>query len=233
MAESSADELAVYDGEYDFRLQIGGRYFGTSEIRSVRTSNQLCDVKFEIGKTACGQIDIEMEKPDVDFARMAKIIPYTRRIDCQPLGAWKQRGVYYIDTRAEELDGGNGILHLTGYDGMLKTSKDYGDLGLTYPATTLAVARRIAALSGISLDTQTVEMLSDGQTIPKPEYYTGREILGFVAVMYGGSWMMDYYGKLKLVNMADMLTSDEELDEKVLADQSNVPIEIGGVYILA
>ena len=40
-------------------------------------------------------------------------------------------------------------------------------------------------------------------------------------------------GKLKLVNMADMLVADEELEDKVLADQSNVPIEIGGVYILA
>lgn len=233
MAESTTDELTAYDGEYDFRLEIGGRYFYMSEIRSVRTSNQLCDVKFEIGKTACGQIDIEMEKPSVEFARMARIIPYTRRIDCQPPGAWKQRGVYYIDTREIEADGGDGLLHLTGYDGMLKTSKDYGNLGLTYPATTLDAVRRIASLSGLTLAAETAEMLNDGQTIPEPEYYTGREILGFIAVMYGGSFMMDQFGKLKLVNMADMLVTDEELEDRVLADQSNVPIEIGGVYILA
>lgn len=234
MAEQSANELLVYDGEYDFRLQIDGRYFDMSQIRSTRVSNQLCDVKFEIGQTACGQIDIEMEKPSSDFSRMAKIIPYTRRIDSQTVGDWKRRGIYYIDTREEEVDsGGNSLLHLTGYDGMLKTSKDYGNLGLTYPATTLAAVRKLASLSGLELDTETANLLNDGQTIPEPKYYTGREILGFIAAMYGGSFMMTSEGKLKLVNMADMLVADEELEDKVLADQSNVPIEIGGVYILA
>jgi len=232
VAGPTAEELTAYDGEYDIRLQIGDQYFGMSVLRSVSTVNQLCDVKFEIGQTACGQIDIEMEKPTATFARMARIVPYTKRIDCEPEGEWKQRGVYFIDTRETEIDGGDDLLHLTGYDGMLKTSKDYGDLGLTYPAKTLTVVNRIAELSGLEVEEETQKLLDDGQTIPKPEYYTGREILGFVAAMHAGSFMMDRFGKLKLINMADMLSDENDITERLLANQSDQPIEIGGEFIV-
>lgn len=233
MAEPTIEELAQDDGEYDIQLQIDGLYFGMSVLRSVSTVNQLCDIGFEIGQTACGQIDIEMEKPADAFSRMARIVPYTRRIDCEPEGEWTQQGVYYIDTRETEIDGENDILHLTGYDGMLKTSKDYGDLGLSYPARTLDVVLRIAELSGLEVEEHTKTVLDDGQTIPKPEYYTGREILGFVAIMYAGSFMMDRLGKLKLVNMAALLSDADDSSDRILANQADIPIEIGGACILA
>ena len=124
------------------------------------------------------------------------------------------------------------MLHITGFDGMLKTSRDYGNLGLTYPAKTLNVVKKIAELSGLEVEAQTQNILNDGQTIPEPEYYTGREILGFVAVMYGGSFMMDRFGKLKLVNMANLLTKDEIITERILSNRYAVPIEVGGVLIV-
>lgn len=232
MADLSTEELMAYDGEYEVRLKIGGNTFGMPVIRSISTANQLCDLKFEIGKTACGQIDAVIEKPSINFGRMAQIIPYTKRIDCDPEGEWQQRGVYYIDTRVTEIDGGYDLLHITGFDGMLRTSKDYGNLGLTYPAKTLNVVKKIAELSGLEVEAQTQNILNDGQTIPEPEYYTGREILGFVAVMYGGSFMMDRFGRLKLVNMANLLTKDEIITERILSNRYAVPIEVGGVLIV-
>ena len=113
---------------------------------------------------------------------------------------------------------------------MLKTSKDYGNLSLTYPATTKSVVQKIASLSGISVSEETLEILSDGQTIPEPEYLTGREILEGIAAMYGGSFMMNSDGYLTLVDMAEVLAIEEA--ERLLATENWIPIEIGGVVIL-
>lgn len=193
------------DSTYDVKLNIDGHDFSLDQIRELQTENQLCDTKFCIGATACAQIDVEMEKPDIQFSRMAKMILYIRRKYEDTFGEWQQKGIFYIDTRKDEADIVNRIHHISGYDGMLKTSKDYGDLGLTYPATTLDVVNKIAELSELEVNEDTKDVLNDGQTISKPEYLTGREILGYIAVMYGGSFMMDDYGKLKFVDMSETL----------------------------
>lgn len=201
-----SDEETPSNAKYEIRVQIDGYVFDISQIYSMNTSNQLCDIKFEIGKTACGEIYLEIVKPKVEFRKMAEIIPSVRRNDESVVGEWSQRGVYYIDTRKEELNGDDDILVITGYDGMLKTSKDFGNLGLSYPAKTKDVVVRIASLAGISVEASTLNLLDDGQTISEPEYLTGRQILEGIAAMYGGSFMMNFAGNLQLVDMSELLT---------------------------
>lgn len=205
--ELSIEDSQIENVSYEAKVVIDGRTFDKSKIFSISTDKQLCDLKFEIGKTACGTILLEILKPSYKFSRMAKIVPWVRRNDEAGVGPWKKKGVYYIDTRRQEINGEEDTLVITGYDGMLKTSKDYGNLGLTYPATTKAVVQKIASLSGISVATETLTRLDDGQTIPEPEFMTGREILEGIAVMYGDSFMMNDEGKLTLVDMAEVLAA--------------------------
>ena len=228
--ELYSEQPPIVNISYEVKVEIDGRTFDKTKIFSIVTDNQLCDLKFEIGKTACGTITLEILKPSYKFAKMARIIPWYRRNDEAGVGAWKKKGVYYIDTRKNEINGDNETLVITGFDGMLKTSKDYGNLNLTYPATTKSVVQKIASLSGISVASETLTLLGDGQTIPEPEYLTGREILEGIAAMYGGSFMMSSDGYLTLVDMAEVLAIEEA--ERLLATENWIPIEIGGVVIV-
>lgn len=207
---------------YEIKIVIDGQIFQGSSLLSANTENILCDDTFEIGQTACAKIELEIIAPTVPFQRMAEIIPYIRE---EGGSVWKEKGHYFISTRPVS---GN-IMKITGYDGMRKTGREISFTGVTFPATSRQVVAKIAAQSGLTLAPGTLDSLSADANIPNPDGYTGREILGFVGAMNGGSFQMNDAGQLQFVNLVSILT---DLNKSYLITETGKYITFGGVRII-
>ena len=114
---------------------------------------------------------------------------------------WIQQGVYYIDTREiTQNEDGLDVLTIHGFDAMLKAEQDYaGDaVGGDYDT---AYVSEIAAQMGVSVDPRTWDIMQGGHIITMPLGYSCREILGFIAGLYVGSFIISDEGKLRLVSL--------------------------------
>ena len=227
MQNTSDTYAAIAAGDYwtECRVVIDGREFTEGALWSVETSLALFDRSPEIGTAVAGEIVIEMPDPGVRFSRMAQIRPYVRICNEQQQSEWLPKGVYYIDTREYREDPyGPGTLKLTGYDAMLKGEKDC-PIDRAWPARDADVLMDIAKAMGVEVDSRTA--LNKGYTIQLPTGYTCREVLGYIAAMYGGSFVISDTGQLRLVTVTDTPRLP-----RLLADEAGNPIEVGGVCIL-
>ena len=83
-------------------------------------------------------------------------------------------------------------LNLSLEDNMAKTEKGYFS-SLTYPSTTLKMLSEIATKCGVSFDTAGLTAITVKE---KPEGYTCREIIGYIAGLYGKFAVCDRTGKI-------------------------------------
>ena len=103
-------------------------------------------------------------------------------------GEYATQGVLTIKT----IEKSGERLSVTLEDNMAKTEKGYFS-SLAYPSTTLKMLSEIATKCGVSFDTSglTAVTIKD-----KPEGYTCREIIGYIAGLYGKFAVCDRAGKI-------------------------------------
>ena len=115
---------------------------------------------------------------------------------------WIPQGVFFIDTREiSQNQNGLEVLELHGYDAMLKGEQDYTNnavLGNNYDTAYVAA---IASQMGVSVDPRTWDIMGAGHIITFPLGYSCREILGYIAGIYIGCFVMTDKGKLRLVSL--------------------------------
>lgn len=215
------------DQEYDIRLIIDGQIYEGNRIVSYRTENSLCRDNFEIGVAACASMELKIRAPTVEFARMASIIREVRPRD-NPSAQWQKRGQYFINTRKTVPGVGFDVMEIKAFDGMRKTGREIDFTEITFPADSKAVVQHIAQQRGLEIAPGTLDALTDGVTVPDPDGYTGREILGYIAAMHGGSFRMDDEGRLQFVDLAALLADS---NKGFLINQVGACITFGGVRI--
>lgn len=182
----------------------------------------------EVGASISSQIDIEMIKPFAELPKQARLVPYVRLSDGLRHSEWIQKGVYYIDTRSKVEDGSSIekiVLH--GYDDMLKAEQDYPESALSWPAKDLDVVREIAEFIGVAVDDRTVSIMNRGYTIQYPTGYSCRDVLGYIAAMYAGSFIMSDLGDLRLVTIYGI-----PKETRYLIEPNGYVITFGGDRIL-
>ena len=116
-----------------------------------------------------------------------------------------------------------------GYDAMLKAEADFpttGDIG-TWPKTDIETVRFIAALMGVEVDPRTVDIMQRGYLVQYPGGYAMREILGYIAGMYVGNFVMTDEGKLRLIRLNEI-----GIETHYLVDNAGYSIKFGGDRIL-
>lgn len=103
-------------------------------------------------------------------------------------GEYAPQGVLTV----KKIEKNNGRLTVTLEDNMAKTEKGYFS-SLTYPSTTLKILSEIATKCGVTFSTSglTAVTIKD-----KPEGYTCREIIGYIAGLYGKFAVCDRTGKI-------------------------------------
>lgn len=198
-------------------------------LMSMATKNRLfCDDLPSVGNAISGEIDVKMLNPVAEIPRMARLVPYVRVTDGRRRSEWIKKGVYYVDTRETTDDGaGNLMLTMHGYDSMLMADVEYDYSQLDFPATDIDIVRNIAERMGISIDSRTIAKMDKGYTLTLPAGYTARELLGYIASMYMGNFIMNDDGELRLVSLNELPT-----ETRYLITNLAEPITFGGVRIL-
>ena len=181
-----------------------------------------------IGSAVAGEIDVKMVYPqNVTIPTMAKLMPQVRVCNESQQSEWIAQGIYYIDTRERTVsDASEDVLVLHGYDAMLKAEQMYnGDI--IGDSTDVEMVDEIASQLGLSVDSRTYDLMTAAYTIPLPVGYTYREILGYIAAMYVGCFIISENGELRLVSILELPP-----ETNYLIDNEGNAITFGGDRIL-
>lgn len=221
---------AIISGEnywFETRVLINGVAYNETKLFSVSTSLEMFHGTPTIGGAIAGEIEIRMVDPGVDIPPMATLRPQVRVKNASLVSGWIPQGYYFIDTREHTVnDSGEKVLTIHGYDAMLKSEQMYNGR-ITGDSTDIQMVREIAYRMGVTVDPRTVELMTNGYTIPLPTGYTYREILGYIASMYVGCFIMSDEGKLRLVSILELPP-----ETNYLIDNSGDAITFGGDRIL-
>lgn len=199
--------------------------FTENQIFNVRTSIQMFQDDPTVGGAISQEIELTMLKPAGDIAPMGLVVPYVRVCDETDKSEWIQQGVFYIDTREiSDNDGNITTITVHGYDAMLTAEQYWHDNGsLNWSSGTVtdrAMVGNIAEIMDISVDARTWDIMTNNYRIPMPMQYTLREILGYIASMYAGCFIITEVGQLRLVSLLE------------LPPETNLLIDNAGDYIV-
>ena len=153
---------------------------------------------------------------------MAELVPFVRLTNGVQHSEWLQKGVYFIDTRTEDL-----TLTLHGFDGMLKGEAEWvPGQDLEFPMPMDEAAAELARLMGTTVDPRS--QIHHGYTIDYPANgYTRRDILRFIAAAHGGNFVMNDLGQLRLLRLGDL-----PAETRYLVDEYGDALTFGGDRIL-
>ena len=203
--------------------------YDESTLISMSTENSVFSENMpEVGCCIAGEIDIEMMKPYGTIPKKGRMVPYVRLTDGTRFSEWIQKGVFYIDTRESKKDGSSIeriVIH--GFDDMLKAEQEYPESSLQWPARDIDVVREIARFMDVDIDKRTIERMTDGYRIQYPAGYSCREVLGYLAGMYAGCFIMSDLGELQLVSLNEIPP-----ETRYLVTAAGEAITFGGVRIL-
>ena len=214
---------------YETRLVIDGvGTYDEHQLFSVSTNIEMLHGTPAVGYAVAQEINVEMLLPNEAIPAMAVLRPQVRICDATRQSEWLPQGVFYIDTRERSKnDNGLDVLTIHGYDAMLKADQYFSSTTITGNSTDKQMVAAIASQMGISVDERTYPLMTHSYTVPLPTGYTCREVLGYIAAMYAGCFIISDAGKLRLVSMTDM---PEETN--YLIDNSGDAITFGGDRIL-
>ena len=214
---------------YETRLVIDGvGTYDEHQLFSVSTNIEMLHGTPAVGSAVAQEINVEMLLPNEAIPAMAVLRPQVRICDATRQSEWLPQGVFYIDTRERSKnDNGLDVLTIHGYDAMLKADQYFSSTTITGNSTDKQMVAAIASQMGISVDERTYPLMTHSYTVPLPTGYTCREVLGYIAAMYAGCFIISDAGKLRLVSMTDM---PEETN--YLIDNSGDAITFGGDRIL-
>ena len=219
--------LADSNHWFETRVLINNVVYDETKLFSVSTHVEMFQNTPTIGKAVAGEIEIKMLKPSVDIPTMATLQPQVRVCNASNQSEWLAQGIYYIDTReTTKNQDGLDVLTIHGYDTMLKAEHMYNGR-ITGTSTDIQMVNEIAYQMGVSVDPRTTALITNGYTIPLPTGYSYREVLGFIASMYVGCFIMSEVGELRLVSLTELPP-----ETNYLIDQVGDAITFGGDRIL-
>lgn len=231
MQNTSALYKSIVDGEHWFESRIdidGVESFDETKIVKLSTSISLFQDVPEIGTAVSGEIEAEIITPAGTIPRMAAIRVYVRARNAIQQSEWLPQGVFFIDTRIQSVtEHGESTLIIHGYDAMLKAERLFESETITGDSTDAEMVAEIAAKMGVEVDLRTYDILNQDYTIPLPTGYTMREILGYIASMYVGCFIMTDEGKLRLISLLELPPETNHL-----IDEEGNAITFGGDRIL-
>lgn len=227
MQSVSATYTTILSGKHraEWKVQIDGTDYGESVLESIKISSGAFGSYPALGSCISAEIEIKMLKPVATFSRMAQIKPYVRIKNATQTSEWLPKGIFYIDTRETSKNGGVERLTIHGYDAMLKAECDAPISG--FPKTDKNTVNQIASQLGLTVDTGTLSAINRGYTIQMPAEYSSREVLGYIAAAYGGCFIIDDDGHLRLVRVNGF-----PAETNYLINTAGLAITFGGDRIL-
>ena len=212
----------------EVRVIIAGTTYTQAKIVSATIKASLMEQAASIGNAVAKELDLVLRNYG-SIPRMAQIQVQFRLNDGTTQSEWLPKGTFFIDTRDE----GNGVISITAYDPMLKADQSYTTNGNQggWPKTDLQVVQTICSRIGVTLDSRTTAIMTQGYRIEYPGYgdgaYTMRELLQFIASAYAGNFYITDENKLLLVGLGDFPP-----ETNYLVTENGDALLIGGYKIL-
>ena len=169
-----------------------------------------------IGESIASEISATILKPKVNVSRMCRVAPYVRLCNGEKQSEWIQKGVFYID-RHSFYGEDNELMQIHGFDAMLFSEADFPSSEADWPRKDIDVVNDIAHDMGIPVDPRTVAIMNKGYMVQYPAEYSQREVLGYLAAMYAGSFVMSDSGELRLVQMNNTSADVLHLSKSITA----------------
>ena len=181
----SDDFLSAVNGAepvYCCKLDFGNNVT-VNDLFTVSYSGGSCSAGIAPGGTVIANAKVELSALPVTVKKGSTCTLYFG-----VNGEYAPQGVLTV----KKIEKNNGRLTVTLEDNMAKTEKGYFS-SLTYPSTTLKMLSEIAAKCGITFSTSGLTAVTVKE---KPEGYTCREIIGYIAGLYGKFAVCDRTGKI-------------------------------------
>ena len=181
------------------KLVIDGVEYGENTLVSVETENNLfAEEAPSCGNAVSGTITAKLRTPNTVIRTKAKMELFARVTSGDLSSEWIPKGVYFLDAREKQKakNGEDTIIVLDGFDAILMGEQEYIPSG-DWPKSDAEVIEEMCWILGV----ECTWIPDKNFPIQKPIGYSVREIIGYVAAMYGGSVTMDDSGKLKFVGL--------------------------------
>ena len=228
MQTVSATYTTILSGAHraEWKVSINGVDYDASVLESISiTSGAFPSSSPSVGSCVSAEIDLTLKKPSASIPRMASIEPFVRITNGTMTSEWLQKGKFFIDTRETTKNGGVERMKIHGYDAMLKAEQDCPISG--FPKTDLQTVQQIASALGVSLDSDVSTIINNSYTIQTPAEYSCREVLGYIAAAYAGCFVMDDFGKLRLIQI-----NGYPAETNLLINTAGLYITFGGDRII-
>ena len=225
-------DAIVNAGDYsvETKLVINNVDYGEREIYSVKTSRQLFTTQNPtVGNAVVGRLDAEITIPTVSIPQAAEIKPYIRVFNDSMISGWLQKGVFYFYQRM--IDEDSNMMTIVAFDAMFRGNQPYPSSKLLWDDThpyAWEVVNEILSFMDVTAEAASLELLRQSNYIVQfPAQYSLRDVLGSIAAMYGGSFMMTNEGLMRFVAFADLPG-----ETFYLVTNAGSPITFGGKKIL-
>lgn len=209
----------------EWKVVINGVDYDSGQIQELEINRSVFGVSPVLGSCISAEIDLTLLKPSASIPRMALIEPYVRITNGTLTSEWLPKGKFYIDTREHTKNDAVDTLTIHGFDAMLMTEQDCPIDG--FPMTDIQAVQAICAKVGLTLNADTVSVMDGGYQVPIPAEYSCREVLGYIASMYIGCFVMDDFWELRLIQLNGM-----PAETNYLINNAGLAITFGGDRII-
>ena len=227
MQTVSSTYTTILSGKHraEWKVAINGVDYGEGVLLEIEINRSVFASSPVLGSCISAEIDLSLIKPTVDIPRMALIEPYIRITNGTLTSEWLPKGKFYIDTREYTKNDAVDVMKIHGFDAMLMAEQlvpiD------NYPQTDIAAVTEIASFLGLTLDGEVSTIMTNGYTVPIPAEYSCREVLGYIAAMYAGCFVVDDFGNLRLITLNGM-----PAETNFLINTAGFAITFGGDRII-
>lgn len=192
------------------KIKVGNSEI-TSGIKSIKWSGGgNAGDSLTIGSTVSATVDVEMKAPDFLLENREIEVYIGLILDDTP--EYIPMGKFVVEK--PEKSAGN--ISYTAHDRMISSCEKAYFSDLAYPSNTLSMLGEISSKTGIPVD---VSGLSAITVSEKPEGYTCREMIGYIAGLYGCFACIDRNGRLVFRWYAEAGTVDfDRADEPEVAE---------------
>ena len=204
------------------KLVIDGVEYGENALVSIETENNLfAEEAPSCGNTVSGTITAKLRTPSSAIRTKARMELFARVTSGGLTSEWIPKGVYFLDTREKQKakNGEDTIIVLDGFDAMLFGEQDYTPSG-NWPKSDAEVVGDMCWLLGVECAWHPDKNFQ----ITEPVGYSVREILGYVAAMYGGSVTINDSGKLQFIGLRQNSNGEDVVFSQVSVGDKLAPI---------
>ena len=225
-------DTIINAGDYsvETKLVINNVDYDETQIYSVKTSRQLFTSQNPtVGNAIVGRLDATIVLPVVDIPKAAEIKPYIRVFNDSLVSGWLQKGVFYFYQRT--IDDDSGTMSIIAFDAMFRGNQSYPSSELQWDNThpyAWQVVNEILEFMDVTAEEDMLTLLQSANYIVQfPAQYSLRDVLGSIAAMYGGNFIITNEGLMRFIAFADLPG-----ETYYLVTNAGSPITFGGVKIL-